>query len=172
MPKVYPDQTVENAARAAGLVVTCLWQLKGPPHTAIAWMECLSIGHGLCIIQTFEGGGWNALTSTPSNSIAETVADVIARCTPDTGEGAPVNLLTAMNDANLRDLADDLETGVASDIWYDAADYGGDSADDPDRVAENRIETTQSAMTKAAAVLRLFADAPGTPAPAAVTESA
>lgn len=44
-------------------------------------------------------------------------------------------------------LADKLESGVASDIWYDAADYQDD-------VASQDIEQTQEAMKKAAKILR------------------
>lgn len=80
MSKIYPDHTLEDAARAAGATVRCLWQIPGPKDTAIAWMECLSIGHGIVIVETFDGGGWNALSDCRTNRIDETIADVLARC--------------------------------------------------------------------------------------------
>lgn len=80
MSKIYPDHALEDAARAAGATVRCLWQIPGPKDTAIAWVECLSIGSGIVIVQTFDGGGWNALSDCRTNRIDETIADVLARC--------------------------------------------------------------------------------------------
>lgn len=77
--KVYPDRTLEDACRLAGANVACLWQIPGPKDTGILWIECLAINGGICLVQTFRGGSWNALTDCPENSIEATVADVLAR---------------------------------------------------------------------------------------------
>ena len=80
MSKVYPNRTVEEAARAAGAQVVCLWQMKGPPHTLIEWMEGLLINGTVCLIQTFREGGWQAYTPCQSNRTDDTLADVLNRC--------------------------------------------------------------------------------------------
>ncbi|MBS7671387.1 hypothetical protein [Croceicoccus gelatinilyticus] len=69
--------------------------------------------------------------------------------------GLPFNNLPER--AKILELADNLDGGVSADIWYDAHEYGADAPEDPDRLAENRIETTMNAMTGAAGVLRLVA---------------
>lgn len=92
-PGKYPDRTLEERCRAAGATVRCLWQMRGPKNTVIAWMECLQVGSGVVIVQTFKGGGWEAYSSLPVNEIDATVADVLARCgvKPDTVREADVN---------------------------------------------------------------------------------
>lgn len=52
------------------------------------------------------------------------------------------------------EIATILEDGASSDIWYDAHEHGGHDANDPDRIAEDRIEAVQNAMTRAAEMLR------------------
>lgn len=76
----YPDRTLEERCRAAGATVRCLWQQRGPKNTGIAWMEGLMIGAGVVIVQTYEGGGWEAYSALPVNEIDATVADVLTRC--------------------------------------------------------------------------------------------
>lgn len=93
----FPDSTLEERCRAAGAEVRCCWQMKGPKDTAIAWMECLQIGSGIVIVQTYKGGGWEAYSALPVNEIEATVADVLARCRvkPDTVRDAAPELLAA-----------------------------------------------------------------------------
>lgn len=78
--KIYPDHTLEERCREAGANVSVLWEIPGPKDTDIVWMVAYAIGKGLCIVQTFRSGGWNALTDNPSGAIDETVADVLSRC--------------------------------------------------------------------------------------------
>lgn len=80
MAKIYPDRTVENVARAAGAHVACLWQMKGPPGTLIAWMEAIQIHRTVCIVQTFREGGWTVYTPCQSNRVDDALADVLNRC--------------------------------------------------------------------------------------------
>lgn len=47
-----------------------------------------------------------------------------------------------------------LEKGASADIWYDAHDHGTNAKYDPDRIAEDTIGETQSAMVEAARILR------------------
>lgn len=82
--KVFPDKTLADACRAAGARVRVVWEEKGPPNTGIEWQTCYLIGPGLCIVQTFTGGGWEAFTAPASRDIPGTIADVLNRC------GAPV----------------------------------------------------------------------------------
>lgn len=49
--------------------------------------------------------------------------------------------------SKIEQIADKLETGASADIWYDADDYGAQSA-------AELIEETQNAMEEAARVLR------------------
>ena len=80
----YPDRTLEHAVRAAGISCRCLWEIKGPKDTGIAWMAAYLVGHQVCLVQTFkDGGGWNAFTPCSSGRIDDTVADVIARCSAE-----------------------------------------------------------------------------------------
>jgi hypothetical protein len=76
----FPDGTLESCLRAQGITVTCCWQMKGPKHTDIAWLECLAVGKSIVIVETFKTGGWNALTPNDSTLITETVDDVKRRC--------------------------------------------------------------------------------------------
>lgn len=78
---IYPDHTLENAVRAAGHSCRCLWEMKGPPRTLIAWLVAYDINGRVCIVQTFkDGNGWNVYTACNSIGIDDTVADVLARC--------------------------------------------------------------------------------------------
>jgi len=57
---------------------------------------------------------------------------------------------------DLESVADKLQSGATSDIWYDAHEYDAPE----DVVAENQIEVTQQAMFRAAEILRDLARAP------------
>lgn len=52
------------------------------------------------------------------------------------------------------ELASALEEGLVADVWYDAHKHGGSDPNDPDRIAEARIERIQHAMAQAARMLR------------------
>ena len=78
--KVYPDETLVKAARAAGAVVRCLWQVKNPGGSRVAWLECWQIGGSVALIQTFDFGGWDVFTPCASRNVAETIADAFNRC--------------------------------------------------------------------------------------------
>jgi hypothetical protein len=79
--RTYPDQTLENAARAAGIDIAVFWEMRGPPNTFVDWMVAYSIGHTPVIVQTYKNGnGWNAFTPCQSIAVDETIADVFKRC--------------------------------------------------------------------------------------------
>lgn len=60
--------------------VVLLWEIKGPPNTEIAWLSCYAVGRTIAIVQTYKGGnGWNVLTPLASQSIADSMADLIER---------------------------------------------------------------------------------------------
>ena len=80
MTKQYPDHTLEKALRVAGASVKVLWEEKGPRNTSIEWQVCYSVNGSLCLVQTFQDGGWDALTPCGSVDIIETIADVLNRC--------------------------------------------------------------------------------------------
>ena len=85
--RTYPDQTLENAARKAGVRVVVLWEMKGPANTAVDWMVGYQLGSWPCIVQTYtDGNGWNAFTPNNSNRVDDTIADVFNRC------GVPASL--------------------------------------------------------------------------------
>jgi hypothetical protein len=76
----YPSHVVQDAARKAGATCLCLWEMKGPPNTMVAWLTCYQLGESICIVETFKDGGWNAFTPCRSIEIPETIADVFNRC--------------------------------------------------------------------------------------------
>lgn len=78
--KVYPDNTLPDACRAAGATVRLLWEERGPKNTGVAFHSCYSINGNTCIVQTFTRGGWDALTGQPVNRVDAAIADVLARC--------------------------------------------------------------------------------------------
>jgi hypothetical protein len=82
MSKIYPSTALVDTIRklVPDAAVRCLWEVKGPKDTGIAWMACYAIGKSLCIVQTFTEGGWTAYTPNAENDVAATVADVLNRC--------------------------------------------------------------------------------------------
>lgn len=97
-PGRYPDHTLEDAVRAAGARVVVLWEIRGPRNTQIAWQTCMLVNGGLCIVQTFKGGGWNALTDSPSPDVDATIADVLARCSVPSAAAAGAGQNAAIAD--------------------------------------------------------------------------
>lgn len=81
MPR-FPDQTLERRIVEAGATVRCMWQMKGPKDTGVAWLVCLMVGKrgDMVIVETFHHGGWNAFSAPHSNSVDDTIADVLERC--------------------------------------------------------------------------------------------
>jgi hypothetical protein len=84
--KTYPDQTFERAARAAGASVSCLWEIKGPAKTKVAWITCYAVNGCPVMVKTYtEGNGWTVYTTVytaapATNQINETTADALGRC--------------------------------------------------------------------------------------------
>lgn len=76
----FPDRTLENIAIAAGANVRCLWRQEGPKDTSIAWLECLMIGKGVVIVETFMGGGWQVFTASNEARADDTIAAVLNAC--------------------------------------------------------------------------------------------
>lgn len=78
--KTYPDRTLENAIRAAGHRCPCLWEMRGPKNTEVAWIVAYAVGHSVVMVQTFKNGnGWNAYSSAPTIRVDDTIADVLER---------------------------------------------------------------------------------------------
>lgn len=80
LQKIYPDQTVEKAAIAAGAQVLPLWQMAGPARTSVVWMEGLLINGHLVIVQTFETGFQVLAAVTDGRHVNDQVDAVLARC--------------------------------------------------------------------------------------------
>jgi hypothetical protein len=80
LQKIYPDQTVEKAAIAAGAQVLPLWQMAGPARTSVVWMEGLLINGHLVIVQTFESGFLALTTVTNSREANGQVDAILTRC--------------------------------------------------------------------------------------------
>lgn len=78
--KIYPNHVIEDAARKAGAQVRCLWEIKGPKDTDIAWMTALAINARVAIVQTYKSGGFEVYTACDTISIPGTIRDALARC--------------------------------------------------------------------------------------------
>jgi hypothetical protein len=92
---------------------------------------------------------------------ARDMLDVLTGSTAEERAAAgDVNVYTAPDSALLNQLADDLEAGVAADIWYDADHFSDMDRDaeglgeDEETPAQKRIAATQDAMQQSAALLR------------------
>lgn len=87
----YPNNTLERRAIEAGAQVRCLWQMRGPKDTGVAWLECLQIGPrgDVVIVETFHHGGWNAFSAPHSNRVYDTITDVLERCGVKPAAGSP-----------------------------------------------------------------------------------
>ena len=79
MTKTYPDRTFEEAARERGYQVQCMWQMKGPKMTSVAWIECLVVDGCAIIVETFEGGGWELFTTGRSIDRQTTIDNALDR---------------------------------------------------------------------------------------------
>jgi len=79
--KQYPDSTLENALRDAGIPVTCLWQLQGKSNDGWAWLECLNVNGYVFMVQTYKGGGWEVYRPSRTNSVTETIKEVAKQAT-------------------------------------------------------------------------------------------
>lgn len=78
--KIYPNTTFEKAARDRGARVQCLWQIEGPDNTTVAWIECISVNGTVCLVQTYDEGGWEVYTPNRSIDVGSTISDALARC--------------------------------------------------------------------------------------------
>ena len=80
--RVYPDNQLIDHLRAAGLHPHCMWQVKGPKDTSVAWMECWMCSGQVFIIQTFKGsagGWWEVFLPCRETTIPATINEVINR---------------------------------------------------------------------------------------------
>lgn len=84
MPKTdkYPSRILEDKLRERGLEPRLMWEMRGPKDTGIKWISCYFLEKNLILVETFDGGGWNAFTPDLTNNVEATVEDVIARCCP------------------------------------------------------------------------------------------
>lgn len=82
----FPDNTLERILGERGHRVQLMWQMRGPKHTLIRWMECFLVNDGLVIVQTYDGGGWEAFTTNMRSDVESTVADVLARTSKERAE--------------------------------------------------------------------------------------
>lgn len=77
--KVFPNQALEKRLIAEGVAVVCMWQLRGPENTGVAWLECLMANHVMLIVETYRDGGWEVFTAAQSVDVDLTVAEVLSR---------------------------------------------------------------------------------------------
>lgn len=77
---MYANRMLELAALKAGAAVRVLWEIDGPKDTSIAKITCLQIGGCVVLVETFDGGGWEAFSAARTNDVYETIADVLNRC--------------------------------------------------------------------------------------------
>ena len=61
MTKIYPDNVYAKMMRDEGKNVRLMWEMKGPPHTDVAWLSCYIINGWLEIVETFKSGGFIVL---------------------------------------------------------------------------------------------------------------
>ena len=73
----FPDHTLETALRKRGINVQCMWQMKGPPNTEVAWMECLLVGKTLVIVQTYKEFGWEVFIASSTVDNDTTIERVV-----------------------------------------------------------------------------------------------
>lgn len=79
--KTYPNHVAEDELRKRGIMVQCLWELKGPPNTFVEWITCYLVDNTVMLVETYkDGSGWNAFTPSDKNEIATTIDDIVARC--------------------------------------------------------------------------------------------
>lgn len=95
--KQSPDTTLESVMVKLGFTVRCTWQKTGAAEDGWAWLECLCITGGpndlrrerdaapmaMVIVQTFKGGGWEVFRSGRTNSITDTIRDVMTAAGAD-----------------------------------------------------------------------------------------
>ena len=75
----YPDNTLELALREKGFTVQCMWQMKGPKNSMVAWIECLLVDRVLFIVETYnENQGWDVFIQS-SKGQTSAVIDQVAR---------------------------------------------------------------------------------------------
>lgn len=79
-PVQYPNREFEHTCLERRIVCLTLWEMRGPPRTAIKWIVAYSVRGHVVIVQTFRNGGWDVYTSSPSNRIDESIDDALARC--------------------------------------------------------------------------------------------
>lgn len=81
MNKTFPDHTLENALRDKGIPYRCMWEMKGPKDTHIAWLVAYLVESRVIIVQTFKDFGWQVFLPSEKGRIDETVQEVIDHCT-------------------------------------------------------------------------------------------
>ncbi|WP_293862404.1 hypothetical protein [uncultured Alsobacter sp.] len=78
MAKTYPDNRLEKSLRERGARVMCVWQMRGPKGTDVAWMEYLSVDGAPVIVQTYKSGGGAAFVLLRNLGEAD-AADAVMR---------------------------------------------------------------------------------------------
>lgn len=79
--KVYPSHVLEDELRKRGVLVQCMWEVKGPENTFVEWIVCYLVDSTVMMVLTYnDGRSWNAFTPCSDGRIDATVEDVIARC--------------------------------------------------------------------------------------------
>jgi hypothetical protein len=80
MTKEYPNRDFQKRLTDLGIRCSLAWEEKGPKMTGIAWLSAYNVGGGICIVQSYKGGGWDVFTSLPVNDASASIADALARC--------------------------------------------------------------------------------------------
>lgn len=80
MSKIYPNQTFEEIARKTSAHVAVLWEIKGPPHTQVAYLTCYLINGRTAILETFKDGkSWEIYTPPNTPDVLSSIADAFNR---------------------------------------------------------------------------------------------
>lgn len=79
--KTYPNTELQGILTKNGFDCRTLWEMKGPPNTAIAWLSCYVVNGCTVMVQTYtDNNGWQAYTHNASDKVKDTVEDVVSRC--------------------------------------------------------------------------------------------
>lgn len=78
--KLYPDHTLENGLRDRGVSCRCLWEMKGPPSTHVAWIVAYLVEARVVLVQTFKDGGWDVFLPSKEGKVEACVDQVAAYC--------------------------------------------------------------------------------------------
>ena len=79
MTTVYPNTAFQDLCHEAGMTATCLWEIPGPVGGGVAWITAYRTGNRVCLVTTYQNGGWDLFAPTDASIRPDAVGEYVAQ---------------------------------------------------------------------------------------------